>query len=647
MLIVQLLWQAANPPTGAFTARAAGRVKWRNSDRASSIKPIVLFGSSRMSFLGELQRRNVVRVAIAYLVASWVLIEVSATLEDTLHLPDWADSLFAFFLILGFPLALLFSWVFEITPEGIQRESRLREDSVNRQATASRLNRLTVFLMVIALGYFAIDRLAIHQAVSDRDAVETVAMVEEPVTAARVTASAEPSIAVLPFVNMSSDSEQDYFSDGLTEELLNLLAGIEGLQVSARTSSFYYKNKLEDMQLSDVAAQLNVGHILEGSVRKNRNQLRITAQLIDASSGFHLWSETWDRSLDDIFQIQDEIARAVVDNLRVQLLGDSPNARVVKSDALDLTLRGRYLFNRRAPGDLEKAMAAFEQALAIDANVAEAWVGLAPLYLWLFDPPRLEDAEQAIDRALAIDPDNAEAWVRRGSILWTKGDWRAGRASAAKALEFDPDNPLALTVNAALTRKDGDLEGAIELVRKANRADPLHVVNRNFMAGLLMDAEDYSAAEQALVEAEQLFPDMRKESLPRVRLSLLTNQPERALEELQDVTPGGPGTNGGNAVLKYQAMAYHRLGQVEASDEAMRALKAENGTSFPIDVAMALAWRGDLDEALHYLSLGVPMVKLYGVGDLLVPELAALHADPRWPGLLAAYRAEKEFSAVD
>jgi TolB-like protein/Flp pilus assembly protein TadD len=502
--------------------------------------------------------------------------------------------------------------------------------------------------MVIALGYFAVDRFVLEPMPAQRDLATAVPLVEEPVSAARAPESAEPSIAVLPFVNMSSDPEQDYFSDGLTEELLNLLAGIDELKVAARTSSFYYKNKLDDIPLTEVARQLNVAHVLEGSVRKSGNEIRVTAQLIDAGNGFHVWSETWDRSLDDVFQIQDDIARAVVDQLRLRLLEEVvPHATVVDSKAWDLTLRGRYLFNRRAEGDLHEAMSAFEEAVAIDPNVVEAWVGLAPLYLWLFDPPRIEEAENAVDRALAIDPDSAEAWVRRGTIAWMRRDLRSVRTAAAQALDFGPENPLALAVNASLARTDGAFERARALLERANRVDPLHAVNRTFLADVLMDLEEFEAAESELLRAEQLFPDTNLAVIPRARLSLLQNQPEKALEYLPRAQADAPATSGADDVLMYKAMAFHSLGQSAESNRAMEAFEAKNGDKYPVQVAAAFAWRGEVDKAFDYLLFGVNRTRDYGVGDLLVPELRAVREDPRWSGLLVAYREERAFLTAD
>ena len=243
-----------------------------------------------MSLFAELKRRNVFRVGLAYVVLSWLLLQVGDTLAPALHLPEWINSALAFFLILGFPLAIFFAWAFELTPDGLKLEKNVDRDASITPVTGRKLDRTIIAILVVALGYFVWQS---QKAPTVDEIVETVA--------------GQESIAVLPFENMSSDDEQEYFSDGLTEELLNLLAKIPELKVTSRTSAFFYKGK--DIKLSEVGRELDVDHILEGSVRKSGKKIRITAQLIEVENDTHLWSDTWDRDLDDVFVIQDEIAK--------------------------------------------------------------------------------------------------------------------------------------------------------------------------------------------------------------------------------------------------------------------------------------------------------------------------------------------------
>ncbi|MDH3902866.1 MAG: hypothetical protein OES90_06560, partial [Xanthomonadales bacterium] len=274
-----------------------------------------------MSFFAELKRRNVFKVAVAYIIVAWLLLQVSDTLVPALHLPEWFNSGVAFVLIIGFPIAMIFAWAFEMTPEGIKKEKDVDRSQSITNVTSQKLNNVIIGVLVLALVYFAIDKFIlapgrtlpgsdqISQQASDHTAEtnEKSALTPVEVTPDSIEAN-NKSIAVLPFVNMSSDPEQEYFSDGLSEELLNLLVKIPELHVAARTSSFSFKG--QSIEIPEIASRLNVDHVLEGSVRKSGNQLRITAQLIQADNGYHLWSETYDRQLDNIFQIQDEIAHA-------------------------------------------------------------------------------------------------------------------------------------------------------------------------------------------------------------------------------------------------------------------------------------------------------------------------------------------------
>ena len=255
-----------------------------------------------MSFFKELKRRNVFKVAAAYIIIGWLIMQAGEVMRPALHLPEWVNSLLAFFLILGFPLAMFFAWAFELTPDGLKKEKDVDHSKSIAPNTGRKLDFTIIGLLVLALGYFGYDKLVLSPA-------REIALIEATTKAATEQVSAEPraltgtdkSIAVLPFVNMSSDPEQEYFSDGITEEILNHLAKNRELQVAARTSVFSFKG--HDQDIRQIGEMLNVGTILEGSVRKDGEYIRITAQLIRASDGFNLWSESYDRKLENIFAI--------------------------------------------------------------------------------------------------------------------------------------------------------------------------------------------------------------------------------------------------------------------------------------------------------------------------------------------------------
>jgi TolB-like protein/Flp pilus assembly protein TadD len=593
-----------------------------------------------MSIFQELKRRNVFRVAGAYAVTGWLIIEVAATLEDTLYLPGWVDTVIAVSLLLGFPIVLFLAWAFELTPEGLVRDEEVPEDAPSRNQAKGRLNLLIILVLTLALGYFVTDRFFLDRSPAvDRDVASRDSVSDSETSG---PAQGDLSIAVLPFVNLSPDPDQAYFADGLTEELLNLLARMDSLKVSARTSSFYYKDKLDEIPLTEIARQLGVAHLLEGSVRRSGNQLRITAQLIEAGGGFHLWSQTWDRTLDDVFLIQDEISRAVADELYVTLLGAPPQARVVDTRALELTLQGRYLFNRRRTGDLAQALPLFEEAVAIDETTVNAWIGLVPLYLWLFDPPRIADARAAVDKAITLDPENPEAWIRQGSVLFEEGRQADAVASLERGLELGPDNPLALAINASMAMNKGDFDRGLAMLRHAVSTDPLHWVNRNFLGNTLIEARRLDEARKLLDESLALSQDPTLFAILHARVALLEGKPAEALEQVAFMPGPRPEAWGGDARLTYTAMAQHDLGNEPASRAASDEFLESYAQESPLEMAFIHAWRNELDEAFDWLDSAASMGLIrFDMAQIMnAPELDAVRADPRWDELLERLGAE-------
>ncbi|NNE06718.1 MAG: adenylyl cyclase, partial [Xanthomonadales bacterium] len=299
-----------------------------------------------MSLLEELKRRNVIRVAVAYVVVAWLLAQVLELVFDSFGTPDWVMKTVLALLAAGLALAVFFAWAFELTPEGLKREKEVdRAQSITGQ-TGQKLNRVIIALMALALAYFAYDKFVLGGP-PDAATLDSAAQAAAP-AATQTTPEPEKSIAVLPFVDMSPEQDQDYFTDGLTENLLNALARLNELKVAGRTSSFAFKGKNEDLR--SIGAQLGVAHVLEGSVQKSGERVRITAQLINAEDGYHLWSESYDRTLDDIFAVQDEIANEVAQAMQIALLGnriESPPADSQHSGtAYNLYLKGLYELNR-------------------------------------------------------------------------------------------------------------------------------------------------------------------------------------------------------------------------------------------------------------------------------------------------------------
>ncbi len=325
-----------------------------------------------MSLISELKRRNVFRVAILYGVAAWALLQVGDLLFGLLGLPAWSNKLLFAMLVLGFVPALIFSWVYELTPEGLKREHEVERNRSITAETARKLDLTVGALLIVAIVLLGINW---YTGPRDDDADTAATRPAPPVAAGSDAPATQASIAVLPFVNMSDDKANDYFSDGLSEELLNVLAKVQGLRVIARTSSFAFKGK--DATIADVAKTLGVDHVLEGSVRKAGDRVRITAQLIRARDSSHLWSETYDRTLDDVFAIQEEISGQVVGALKIRLLGARTDLSEVggteNGQAYEAFLRGLHILSqgRALEENLRDALAAFDLAVAEDPSYAQ------------------------------------------------------------------------------------------------------------------------------------------------------------------------------------------------------------------------------------------------------------------------------------
>ena len=324
-----------------------------------------------MSLFSELKRRNVLRVGIAYLAGSWLLIQILETLFPIYGRDEASIQIVVTILAIGFIPALIISWVFELTPEGLKKDA-----DVDRDVTVSKkFDRVVVTVLVLALAFFAYDKFVLDPA-RDAEIIETET--ERARTEALFESYGDKSIVVLPFANMSADPEQEYFSDGITEELLNLLAKIRELRVISRTSAFYFKGK--DVEISTIAERLRVDHVLEGSVRKAGNRVRVTVQLIDARTDTHLWSETYDREFDDVFAIQDEISAHVVDQLKITMLGDLPQVEQIDPEAYSRYLQARHMVHSGQLDTLQLAEQLLNEVLEVDPDYVPALDTLILVY---------------------------------------------------------------------------------------------------------------------------------------------------------------------------------------------------------------------------------------------------------------------------
>lgn len=579
-----------------------------------------------MHFVEKLKRRNIFRVAAAYLVSAWLLIQVAATIFPFIGFSEKAVTWVIYALGIAFLPTMLFAWLFEFTSEGLVKEEEVQRDAASIRRSSRTLDITIIVILILGIIYFAFDKFIL-------DPRRDKALVQEAVKTAielaeeQAASATEASIAVMPFVNMSSDPEQEYFSDGLAEELLNLLASIPEVRVAARTSSFAFKG--EKVDIPTIAERLNVAHVLEGSVRKGGNQVRITAQLIRGNDGYHLWSETYDRELNDIFVTQDEIASSVVDSLQLTLLGGKPTTHVVDPEAYALFLQGRYFSERRDQANWEKASDAFKQALEIDPEYAEAWAGLSITYSqqasWGFIP-REEGftlAREAVKRALTLNPLLPEAHASLGWIRMVYDfDWHGADQAYQEALRLAPGNATVLRAAAVLAFTLGRLDESIEINLRAIVRDPLNQGTHQNLALVLMHAGRLNDSEQKyrhVLDLNNRYPGIH---MRLGQIYLLRNKPETALEII-------PQDSDSWWVDYGIALALSATDRAEEAEAALTRFITEHPDG-PFQIAELYAFREQIEDAFGWLDRAYQQ-RDSGLHEMINdPFLANLHSDPRW-----------------
>jgi len=451
------------------------------------------------NFFSELKRRNVYKVAVAYIVAGWALSQGIAQVFPVFDVPNWAIRTIVLLIILGFPIAVVFAWFFEITPEGIKRTEVA--DAARQHSRGKAWIYVVVIGAIVSIGLFLLGRYsaATYDAASART---------EP------AAIPAKSIAVLPFENLSDDKNTAYFSDGITEEILNALAQIPNLKVAARRSAFQFKGN--DLDLHKIGQALGVAHILEGSLQKAGDQVRINVQLVDVQNGLQAWSEKYDRKLDNVFAVEDEIAKAIATKLRVQLTGGAGQPLVVDSTnnprAHELYLRGLTLLAARGPG-LREASDLFQQTVKLDASYAQAWGALAITELLLpsygldsFDAS-LARGELAAQRALSLDSNTASAYVAVGLANTFRCRWPEADQAFRRALVLAPGDAEAVNQYAQFLSAIGQLEAALREIERAQQLDPLSPIIGVIYAGALASLRRDAAAEAQIKSIQAAHPE--------------------------------------------------------------------------------------------------------------------------------------------
>ena len=471
-----------------------------------------------MSFFEELKRRNVIRVAIAYGVASWFILQLADVVLENIGAPGWVMQTVMLVLAAGFPLAVIFAWAFEMTPEGIKKEKDVDRTQSITSTTGRKLDRMIIGILTVTVAYLLIDKLVLQDSVpAPTEVVQSESVdIETPVDSG-------PSVAVLPFVNMSGDKENEYFSDGLTETLLHMLAQLPDLRVAARTSSFAFKGK--DTGIAEISETLGVAHVLEGSVQKAGNRVRITAQLIRAEDGFHVWSQSYDRDLDDIFAIQDEIAKDVAGALDISLLGGS-NQPTLSVNTSNLTAYESYLRGLEQQAifsysSLEVAENHFKQALAHDPAFTDARLALIRNYMMKHGTGLLNDEELAelanplISQVREQQPENHLA--RAFELVISLRSFDSGKSKDEAEQELtELRNLLPLIPGETYARRTvvGRLnfffkqpQQAIEVIQGGLLVDPLAAELYSMLGNIYRDQDQLDQAREALQRAQQLAPE--------------------------------------------------------------------------------------------------------------------------------------------
>ena len=568
-------------------------------------------------FFGELKRRNVYKVAVAYAVIGWLVMQVAATVVPALHLPDAITTGVVVLTLLGFPIALVLAWAFELTSEGIKRT-----EDVDRSARDASTNRVWVYVAVIgallSVGLFFVGRYtAGHGTPRQRE----------------VTTAPQKSIAVLPLLNESGDPKDEYFSDGLSEELIAALAQIRELKVIGRSSSFRFKERKEETKT--IGEKLGVATLLEGTVRKQGDRVRIVAELINAADGIELWTRTFDRELKDIFAVQQEIAAAVASSLKATLLGSdrSQPSNPKSSEAHNAYLQGRYYFQRRSLEDYRKAIGYFDQAIELDPEYALAYAERSEVWTLIGDgtgegktlwPKARADAEKAVSIAPALAEAHAAlGWVR----FFTQWKFDEGLRELKRAKELSPANPTANDLLARVIVYLGRLDEAEKQGRQAVESDPLAFAAQNNLARILWYEGKLDEADAVARKAAELHPTASSSRRWQVLVAIRRGDNETALREAQ-FEPD-------ESYRRFElALAQYACGDQKAADAALADLIGNN-RGLDYQVAQVYAVRGEKEKAFEWLQIALDNHDTGMLALLVEPLLKSLRDDPRYKTLVA------------
>ena len=602
-----------------------------------------------MSLYTELQRRNVIRMAGLYLVVAWLVVQVAGTVLPMFGAPDWLPRSIVILLALGFVPALAFAWLYEVTPAGLRRDADVTPAESIPAQTRRRMDRLIWAGLVAVIAVMAAERFWPREvegsgSVSGSQApipAQAGARADDPDPSSADPSSKAPtalkSIAVLAFADLSEGAGNAYFADGISEELLNVLAKVPALKVAARTSAFHFKGK--DTPIPEIARQLGVAYVVEGSVRRAGERVRITAQLINAGDGFHVWSESYDRELKDVFALQDEIAGIIAGKLQLTLGASGRAATVVNPEAYGLVLEGRHYWGLRTDEGFERAEAAYTRALELDPDFAQAHAALAELsathgwYRLLDSVPGaaldFERARAQARRAIELDPALAEPHGALGSALFMEFQYAEAAAEYERALALNPNYAIAYNWFGHLRTARGDPQAGVDTLARSRELDPLSAIALNTYATLLYDVGRHDEALAAVRQAQTLrvapfVPDYAREAVVLLALGRTGEAVEAARVVVRERDRSPRWWSDPDAVYVLEQAGLHDEAQAHA------------------DWSLARWPKGSYQQGMVLASLGRHAEAWPALASSPPTPARMLYYEPRWD----AVRDGPEFNAL-
>jgi TolB-like protein/Flp pilus assembly protein TadD len=573
--------------------------------------------NEKPSFFAELKRRNVYKVAVAYAVVAWLLMQIASQIFPFFEIPNWVVRLVVLLLIVGFPIALIIAWAFETTPQGIKRTEAA--DAAGLRSHGAAWIYIVLIGAALSVGLFFVGRYTAGHA--------TLRQSES------ATAIPQKSIAVLPLLNESGDPKDEYFSDGLSEELIAALTRISGLKVIGRSSSFRFKDRKEEPKT--IGEKLGVTTLLDGTVRKQGDRVRIVAELVSAADGIQLWTRTFDRELKDIFAVQEEIARAVAESLKVTLLGSdlAQKSAPTNVEAHNAYLQGHFHFQRRNLEDYRKAVDYFDEAIRLDPDYALAYTERSEAWSFIGDltgqhEPAWSNARSDAEKAVAIAPDLAEA---RAALGWVRFfiDWKfvEGITAIKRAKELSPANPTANDLLARAILYLGWLDEGERQARHAVELDPLSVIAQSNVARALFYAGKLDEADAAARKAAELQPASASSRRWQTLIAAQRGDGETALREAQLEPDEG--------YRRFElALAQYVRGDRAAADAALADLIANGRDNLAYQIAEVYAVRGENDKAFEWLQISFDNHDTGTLTLLTDPLLRGLRDDTRYKKFL-------------